>query len=174
MKQFQSNTGDWAKLIIGIALVSTLGGVNADTLAGRVVADTDGDTITVLDAGLQQHKIRLAGIDAPEKKQPFGERSTQSLAALVFGKTVVVEWRKKHRERLIGKVTVSGVDANLEQIKAGMAWWYEKYRKEQSPADQRRYAEAEQQQARAARVGLWRDQAPVPPWEWRALKKTVH
>jgi len=88
------------------------------------------------------------------------------LAALTFNKTVTVDWRKKHRERLVGKVTVNGVDANLEQVKAGMAWWYREYAKEQSPTDRRLYELAEQQ-AKAQRVGLWREAAPIPPWEWR-------
>lgn len=139
----------------------------ANVIRGYVVSIADGDTITVLDASRQQHKIRLAGIDAPEKKQAFGERSRQNLAAMVFNKTVDVEWDKRDKYgRTVGKVMVNGVDANLAQIKAGMAWWYEKYRREQALEDQRRYSEAERQ-ARAEQVGLWRDPAPVAPWDWR-------
>lgn len=139
----------------------------ANVITGYVVSIADGDTITVLDAGRQQHKIRLAGIDAPEKKQAFGERSKQNLAAIVFNKTVSVEWDKQDKYgRTVGKVIVNGVDANLAQIEAGFAWWYEKYRREQSPEDQRVYAEAEQQ-AKVARLGLWRDPAPMAPWDWR-------
>lgn len=144
---------------------------HAEVLTGQVVGIADGDTITVLDGSRQQHRIRLAGIDAPEKKQAFGERSRQNLAAMVFSKTVSVEWDKQDRYgRTVGKVKINGIDANLEQVKTGMAWWYEKYRKEQSPADQRRYAEAERQ-ARAGRVGLWRDPAPAAPWEWRSARR---
>lgn len=140
---------------------------SADTITGHVVAIADGDTVTVLEANQVQHKIRLAGVDAPEKKQPFGDRSKQHLSDLVFNKPVTVEWNKLDRYgRTIGKVMVNGVDANLEQIKAGMAWWYEKYRKEQNPTDQQTYAAAEQE-ARAKRIGLWRDPEPMPPWEWR-------
>ena len=143
----------------------------ANIITGYVVSVADGDTITVLDANRQQHKIRLAGIDAPEKKQAFGERSKQNLAARVFNKTVNVEWDKQDRYgRTVGKVMVNGVDANLEQIKAGLAWWYEKYRKEQSAEDQRRYAEVEQQ-AKAMRVGLWRDPEPLAPWDWRNAQR---
>lgn len=140
---------------------------HAETLSGYVVGIADGDTVTILDANRQEHKIRLAGIDAPEKAQPFGERSKQNLAALVFNKNVIVEWVKQDRYgRTVGKILINGKDANLEQVKAGMAWWYEKYRKEQSQADQRRYEDAEQQ-VRAQRVGLWRDANPMPPWDWR-------
>lgn len=143
----------------------------AETLNGRVVAIGDGDTITVLDAERQQHKIRLMGIDAPEHNQAFGERSRQNLAALTFGKDVSVDWNKQDRYgRTVGKVMVNGVDANLEQIKDGMAWWYEKYRKEQTQADQQLYSQAEKV-ARAGRMGLWRDPDPVAPWDWRNLKK---
>jgi endonuclease YncB( thermonuclease family) len=100
--------------------------VQAETLTGRVVGVADGDTITVLDANRQQHKIRLAGIDAPEKAQPFGDRSKQNLSALVFDKQVVVESNKQDRYgRTVGKVLVNEIDANLAQVKAGMAWWYE-------------------------------------------------
>jgi len=151
-----------APLLLLLAL-----GARAETLTGFVVAITDGDTITVLDANHQQHKIRLAGIDAPEKVQPFGDRSKQNLATLVFNKNVIVETDKQDRYgRTVGKVMDGGVDTNLAQVRAGMAWWYEKYRKEQSPVDQRLYQEAEQQ-ARAQRVGLWRAPAPVAPWDWR-------
>lgn len=155
---------------------------HAETLTGFVIGVTDGDTITVLDSNRQQHKIRLAGIDAPEKAnsekapetaQAFGERSKQNLASIVFNKNVVIEWKKLDRYgRPVGKVMVNGIDANLAQIKAGMAWWYEKYRKEQSPADQRTYAQAEQQ-ARLQQVGLWRDKNPIPPWEFRHAKDGV-
>ena len=92
----------------------------AATIEGRVVAD--GDTITVLDDNKVQHKIRLAGIDAPEKKQPFGQRSKQSLSDLVFDKAVTVETNKRDKyRREVGKVLVGGVDANLEQVKRDMA-----------------------------------------------------
>ena len=92
----------------------------AATIEGRVVAD--GDTITVIDDNKVQHKIRLAGIDAPEKKQPFGQRSKQSLSDLVFDKAVTVETNKRDKyRREVGKVLVGGVDANLEQVKRDMA-----------------------------------------------------
>ncbi len=88
----------------------------------------DGDTLTILDTSNQQHRIRLYGIDAPEKKQPFGSRSKQNLAALAFAKHAVVEWTKPDRYgRIIGKVIVDGQDVGLRQIEAGLAWWYRKY-----------------------------------------------
>lgn len=77
----------------------------------------------MLDASNTQYKIRLAGIGAPERKQPFGDRSKQHLSAMVLSKQVTVEWEKEDRYgRTVGKILVDGRDANLEQIKAGMAW----------------------------------------------------
>lgn len=143
----------------------------ADTLAGRVVGVSDGDTVTVLDATNTQWKIRLMGIDAPEKKQAFGNRSKQSLAALVFNRQVQVEYSKKDKYgRTVGKILVGGVDANLEQIKAGMAWHYKKYQNEQPETDRAVYADAEQK-ARIAKRGLWQDVEPTPPWDWRKQQK---
>lgn len=160
--------------IILLALLTSI--AHADTLRGRVVSVADGDTVTVLDAGRQQHKIRLQGIDAPEKAQPFGERSKQNLSRMVFGKDVRVEWQKRDKyKRIVGKVWVQPahcptcamtLDAGQAQLAAGMAWWYRKYAKEQSPEDQGRY-EFEEAEAKARRIGLWRDADPVPPWEWR-------
>ena len=87
--------------------------------------------------------------------------------SLVFGKAVTVEWYKRDRyQRILGKVLVDGQDANLEQIRAGLAWHYKQYGKDQQPVDRRLYAEAEEA-ARLKGVGLWRDPAPIPPWDFR-------
>lgn len=153
-----------------VLLVATLSLFNlsyADTLQGRVVAIADGDTVTVLDASNTQFKIRLMGIDAPEKKQAFGSKSKEALSSLIFNKQVTVEYHKKDKYgRTVGKITVEGVDANLEQVKAGLAWHYKKYQKEQSIEDRLLYAQAVEQ-ARGEKRGLWRDVDPVPPWDWR-------
>lgn len=139
----------------------------ANTTTGLVVGIADGDTLTLLDGDHVQHKIRLAGIDAPEKRQAFGNRSKQNLAELVFRKQVTVEWNKFDRYgRVIGKVLAGGDDVCLAQVRAGLAWHYKAYEREQSVADRERYAQAELD-ARASRRGLWRDASPVPPWEFR-------
>lgn len=143
----------------------------ADTLVGRVVGLADGDTVTVLDAQQAQHKIRLAGIDAPEKGQAYGNVSKQSLSDLVFNKTVSVDWHKVDRYgRKVGKILIDGLDANLEQVKRGQSWHYKEYAKEQSSEDQVRYAEAETQ-ARLDKRGLWNEPEPIPPWAWRKMKR---
>ena len=137
------------------------------TIEGRVVAIADGDTLTVLDADRIQHRIRLAGIDAPEKRQPFGTRAKEGLSDLVYSKTVTVQTGKKDRyDREIGKVLVDGMDANLLQVQRGFAWHFKTYEREQSPYDRQLYDLA-QSEAKAARRGLWRDAEPVAPWEWR-------
>ena len=98
----------------------------------------------MLDDNKVQHRIRLAGIDAPEKKQPFGQRSKQSLSDLVFDKAVTVETNKRDKyRREVGKVLVGGVDANLEQVKRGMAWYYKAYEREQPAVDRKAYADEE-------------------------------
>ena len=118
-----------------------------------------------------QHKIRFAGIDAPEKGQAFGERSKQSLSALVFQKRVEARCHKKDRYgREVCAVFVGLRDVGLEQIRAGMAWHYKAYQHEQPTQERLVYAQ-EEENAKASRVGLWKDAKPVPPWEWRKTKR---
>ena len=148
---------------------------NAD-ITGIVVSVTDGDTIKVLDQNSVQHKVRLTGIDAPERGQPFGQASKKYLAALVSGKEVFVESNKNDRYgRVLGKVWVQPadcsscgktLDANHAQLLAGMAWWYRYYAKQQSPEDRGRYESAEDE-AKVRRRGLWSDPDPMNPYDWR-------
>lgn len=143
-----------------------------ETLSGRVVAIADGDTLTVL-VGDDQHKIRLSGIDTPERRQPFGQRAKQSLSDLAYGRSVSVDWSKRDRYgRIVGKVLADGDDVNLEQVRRGLAWWYRKYLLEQAPEDRERYAKAEHE-ARGARRGLWADLEPIPPWDWRRIGRLI-
>ncbi len=154
-------------LLIGLSLRAS-----ADPLNGKVVKVVDGDTLYVLDANYKEHKIRLAGIDAPERKQAYGLASRKHLASIVAGKQVTVEYQKRDRYgRILGKVLVDGTDVCLEQVKAGFAWHYKKYQHEQSLEDQRLYADAENQ-ARGGRLGLWRENNPNPPWEYRRLYRS--
>ena len=152
--------------VFGVVLLLTLH-AHADTLFGKVIHVADGDTITVLDDAHAQHRIRLAGIDAPEKRQAFGQVSKQSLVDQVAGQSVMVDWSKSDKYlRKVGKVLLNGQDINLEQIQRGLAWHYKEYQREQSPADRQAYAAAEDV-ARAAHIGLWRDVAPQAPWDFR-------
>jgi endonuclease YncB( thermonuclease family) len=127
---------------------------SAETITGSVVRITDGDTLVVLDTNKIQHKIRLVGIDAPEKKQAYGKKSKDNLLTLVAGKYVVVEYEKRDRyQRVIGKIQLKGKDVNLEQINSGMAWHYKQYQGEQSESDRLKYSTAESE-ARNAKRGL--------------------
>ena len=133
----------------------------AGEFIGRVVSVHDGDTLTVL-VSRNQIKVRLTDIDAPERKQPFGQRSRQSLAELCHGKDARIDEQGKDRYgRSPGRVSCAGVDANAEQVRRGLAWVYVKYAPKGSPLY------AVQAEAQNARRGLWRDPNPVPPWEWR-------
>jgi endonuclease YncB( thermonuclease family) len=158
-------------LKLSIALVYLCASLlQAETIVGRVVAVSDGDTIKVLDDNRKMFVIRLKGIDAPEKSQSFGQRAKQSLSELVFESRVEVHWHKRDRyDRIVGKVLgASGTDICLEQIARGMAWHYKQYASEQSAEDLRNYTHAEVT-ARAAQVGLWSEDQPTPPWVWRRV-----
>lgn len=138
---------------------------------GKVVGVHDGDTITVLDADKTQYKIRLNGIDAPELKQDFGNKSKESLSDMVFGKQVTVIYNKIDKyKRIVANVFVDGKDVNLEQIRAGMAWHYKKYTSEQSETDRKTYSEAEVK-AREEKKGLWLQPNQTPPWNYRVQLK---
>lgn len=152
------------------------------TLLCLVVGISDGDTITARcgePGEYQQVKVRLAGIDAPERKQPYGERARQALAELTFQKQARLECGKKDRyKRSVCNVWVAPtsapdgpqtIDAGLAMVSQGMAWWYRAYANEQTPEARGQYEFAEQE-ARGKRAGLWADKgavAPVAPWEWR-------
>jgi micrococcal nuclease len=132
-------------------------------LTGKVVAVADGDTITVQQE-MGPAKIRLQGIDAPEKAQPSGEQAKQFTTGLVLGKNVSVEVITKDKYgRTVGIVFVGEPPQclNDELLRAGLAWWFRKY----SPGDQR-LARLEEE-ARKAKRGLWAEAHPVPPWQWR-------
>jgi endonuclease YncB( thermonuclease family) len=157
-------------LLLFLLAISSLT-VRAEVIQGRVVGVADGDTLTLLDNNRQQHRIRLAGIDAPEKAQPFGQRSKQHLTELAFGKEAKADCYKIDRyDRDVCTVYVNGQDVGLAQLDAGLAWWYRKYAPEQLPRDRIDY-EAAEDRAAADRAGLWQDANPVPPWEWRRKRR---
>lgn len=162
---------DFTRLLLSAALTLLATAAHADTLMGRVVGISDGDTLTLLDTTKTQHRIRLSGIDSPEKGQPFGQHCKQSLSELAYGRTVAVEASKRDRYgRVLGKVLVDGEDANLEQVRRGCGWHYKKYQNEQVLDDRLAYNAAEES-ARAGRVGLWADYDPVAPWDWRGARR---
>lgn len=136
----------------------------SETVTGRCVGVQDGDSITVLTAGNVQYKVRLEGIDAPELKQPFSQQSKEALSGLVFGKAVSLHVTGTDRfKRTLAMVMAEGLNVNIEMVRLGLAWRFDKYTKDVELL-------AAQNAAKEARRGLWSDPAPVPPWEWRARK----
>lgn len=159
------------RLLIVLLLAIPFAAASAATLTGRTVRVTDGDTIVILSEGNVQHKIRLQGIDAPERGQAYGTKSKEHLSGRVAGRFVVVEMDKRDRYgRVIGKVMVGGKDVCLEQINAGLARHYKQYQNEQTVFDPQQYADAENE-ARDARRGLWQDPPAIAPWDYRAAKR---
>lgn len=156
----------WA--LIGAALAYSIYHAWAgQVIPGKVVGITDGDTLTLLDENQTQHRIRISGIDTPERGQAFGHVASDNLANLAFGQLVTADCQKQDRYgRWVCVVRVNGMDVGLSQIKVGLAWHYKKYASEQTPTDQELYATAEQD-ARVAGIGLWKDAEPTPPWDWR-------
>lgn len=143
----------------------------SDTIYGRVVGVSDGDTVTVLDQSNKQYKIRLSGIDAPEKSQGFGQVSKRSLSDLIYNKNVSVDWQKQDRYgRYLGKILIGGQDVNLLQIEYGMAWFYRAYQSELTSTDRVLYQNAESV-AQAKIYGLWSDPNSIPPWQYRRQSK---
>lgn len=132
--------------------------------AGRVVSISDGDTFKVLYEG-REVKIRLEHIDCPEKRQPFGTRARQEVSRLIFGKNVIIRPTGKDRYgRILAEVYADNRNVNKTLVQRGYAWHFKKY---SSDAD---YARLERQ-ARKSRLGLWQEQRPIPPWEWRKSRR---
>ena len=145
--------------------------VQDNFLVGRVVGVADGDTVTLLDAQKKQHRIRLVGIDAPESKQAFGQKSKDLLAQWIRGQEVRIEHTKTDRyNRILGKIWVQDRDINLAMIESGMAWYYKQFSRDLSPSDRELYEKAEAR-ARQQRVGLWADAHPQAPWDFRRQQR---
>lgn len=132
---------------------------------GKVIGISDGDTLTVL-VDKQSIKVRIAEIDAPESKQPFGTRSKQALSDLCYRVLAdVVEVARDRYGRTVARVNCGGRDVATEQVRGGMAWVYDRFSSPSSPLYPL------QEEARAASRGLWADKAPVAPWEWRRINR---
>ena len=145
-----------------LVLAITMASPAAESETWRVVSVHDGDTVRCLDEGNREHKIRLAGIDAPETGQPFGTVSRDHLRQLVLRREVVVHEQGKDKYgRTLARLEVDGQDVGEKMVAAGLAWHYVRF------SDDEQLARAERE-ARAAGRGLWADREPVPPWDWRA------
>jgi endonuclease YncB( thermonuclease family) len=130
-------------------------------LKGKVVKIADGDTYTLLDSNNQQVKIRMHGIDCPEKVQPYGRVAKDFLSSLIFGKIVEAKVQDTDRYgRVVAITFFNGKNINEEMLKVGLTWHYKKY--DSNP----KWSDLEKK-ARKERVGLWKDTNPIAPWEWR-------
>lgn len=135
-------------------------GIAAAAFLASVIGISDGDTLTII-RDREPMKIRVAEIDAPEKSQPFGNKSKQALSELCFGKQAEITPKEIDRYgRTVARVRCNGQDVSEYQLKNGMAWVFDRYVKDRS-------LYGIQDEARQARQGLWSDGNPLPPWEWR-------
>jgi len=168
---------------MAIAICTMAISATAETMEGRVARVEDGDTILVVDRNNTQHTVKLSGIDAPDRSQSFGMQAQSNLGSLLSDQEVTVIWENRTREgNLLAKVMVSPpqapcrmrpdcprtLDAGLQQITDGMAWWRVQTVDQQSAPDRAAYRHAEFD-AKIHRRGLWAEAKPIPPWQW--LKK---
>jgi endonuclease YncB( thermonuclease family) len=149
-------------LVVLLALLSPSPAVAVSEYQGEVVLVMDGDTLEVLH---NQHleRIRLSGIDCPEKGQAYGQKAKHAASDLAFGKDVTIQTHGRDKyKRTIGEVILpDGMSLNQKLVKQGWCWWYRKY------APGNTVLEGLEDEAREARRGMWADPHPVPPWEWR-------
>lgn len=151
----------------GRAGTAVVRSARAERVAVRVVGITDGDTITVRMGG-ETVKVRLSGIDAPEKKQAYGAKAKAVLSELLEGREVALGIEGKDRYgRTLARVFAGGDDVGVAMVRAGMAWHFVRYDKSADLA-------AAQREAFAAKRGLWGEEAPVAPWEFRRSRKTAN
>lgn len=137
---------------------------SSETLGGKVVKIVDGDTFDVLDTGQRVHRIRMNGIDAPEKRQAFGDASTKKLASLCAGKWVkIVKYRTDRNGRWIADSYVNGISLSAAMVREGMAWHFIKYSSDSTLARL-------EKEARIQKRGLWSDPQPVAPWIYRSKR----
>jgi len=152
-------------VVAGLLAVLVAGQAHAESVTGRVVRVIDGDTIAVLVSQTNQVMVRLGEIDAPEGKQPFSEKAKVALSSLVFGEVVRVDITGHDRwRRTVGHIYGGETWVNLRMVELGMAWCHVKYVHSQALQDA-------QERTKAAKVGLWADPEPVPPWEWRRHRR---
>lgn len=148
--------------LIAIVLLCTTGWIQAAEFTGKVIAVMDGDTLMVMQ-GDRPVKVRLAEIDAPEKAQPYGMASQQSLAGMVMGRQVQVTSRAiDDYGRMIAIVSVAGLNVNHEQVRRGMAWEYSRFHNNRPVMEL-------QDEAQQARRGLWAAGETIEPSQWRKL-----
>jgi endonuclease YncB( thermonuclease family) len=152
------------RIAISVLLASVLL-FASNVITAKVIGVSDGDTIKILHNN-REVKVRLYGIDSPEKKMPYGTKAKQFASAFCFNQIVEVHVKEvDHYGRTVAEVFVNGESLNQAMVKNGYAWWYRKY----APNDT--LLQSLEDQARIAKRGLWKDPKPRPPWEWRKEKR---
>lgn len=155
-----------ARFVAAISLILLSASAQAEVLKGLAHTITDGDTIIVSD-GIQSHRIRLNGIDAPELSQPAGKEAREALRRVIENQPVIVIWSKRDRYgRVIGTVTFGAADLGITMLYQGWAWYFKQYESDIPEIERVLYQEAETS-ARDRKVGLWKADNPQPPWEAR-------
>ena len=160
-----------------IIFILNITSVRADFTA-KVLRVVDGDTVYVVNKAGKKFKVRLTGIDAPEKNQPYGLASSHKLSEMLINKWVLLKSKPDNGNlysidrynRVLAKVILDGRDINLAQVSNGYAWHFKRYQKQQSSLDRETYNEAELN-AKKNELGLWREKNPIAPWKWRKIKK---
>ena len=163
-----------------IIFILSICSVRADFTA-KVLRVVDGDTVHVVNKAGKKFKVRLTGIDAPEKNQPYGLASTYKLTEMLINKWVLLKSKPNNGNiysidrynRVLAKVIYDGRDINLFQVSSGYAWHFKRYQKQQSPLDRELYSEAELN-AQKNKLGLWGEKNPVAPWKWRKIKNNFN
>ena len=144
----------------------------------KVQRVVDGDTVHVVNKAGKKFKVRLTGIDAPEKNQPYGLAATYKLTEILINKLVLLKSKPNNGKpytvdrykRVLAKIILDGRDINLSQVLRGYAWHFKRYQKQQSPSDRELYSEAEID-AKKNELGLWGEKNPIAPWKWRKINK---
>ncbi len=160
-----------------IIFTKNINSLRADFTA-KVQRVVDGDTVHVIDKAGKKFKVRLTGIDAPEKNQPYGLAATYKLTEILINKLVLLKSKPNNGKpytidrykRVLAKIILDGRDINLSQVLRGYAWHFKRYQKQQSPSDRELYSEAEID-AKKNELGLWGEKNPIAPWKWRKIKK---
>lgn len=160
-----------------IIFTLNINSLRADFTA-KVQRVVDGDTVHVIDKAGKKFKVRLTGIDAPEKNQPYGLAATYKLTEILINKLVLLKSKPNNGKpytidrykRVLAKIILDGRDINLLQVLRGYAWHFKRYQKQQSPSDRELYSEAEID-AKKNELGLWGEKNPIAPWKWRKIKK---
>ena len=160
-----------------IIFTLSINSLRADFTA-KVQRVVDGDTVHVIDKAGKKFKVRLTGIDAPEKNQPYGLAATYKLTEILINKLVLLKSKPNNGKpytidrykRVLAKIILDGRDINLSQVLRGYAWHFKRYQKQQSPSDRELYSEAEID-AKKNELGLWGEKNPIAPWKWRKINK---